>query len=268
VSRPGRTTSDRQRGTGRGTSPDAPAVTPLRARRRSRLLDRRRRLLIGAAALLVAAGLVAWVLLGSPFLAVRTVRVDGTGTLPADRVAAATGIRTGTPLARVDTAAAVARVRKLPQVAAVEVSRGWPHTVVVTVTERVPVAVVVTGGGQRALLDRDGVVFDTVTGDPPAGVVPLDVASPGPHDAATRAALAAVTALPGDVRGQVTGVVAHTPDDVTLALTDGRSVLWGSADQATRKAQVLKALLDRIEAGDLDPAATLDVSTPGSVVLR
>ena len=267
MSRPGRTTSDRERTPGAGASPDAAGVTPLKARRRSRRHERRRRLLIGAVAALVAAGSVAWILLGSPFLAVRTVRVDGAGALPAGQVAQVTGIRDGTPLARVDTDAAAAKVRELPQVAAVEVSRGWPHTVVVTVTERVPVAVVVSGG-RRALVDRDGVVFDTITGDPPAGVVPLDVASPGPRDAATRAALAAVTALPGDVRGQVTGVVAHTPDGVTLALTDGRSVLWGSADQATRKAQVLGALLDRIAAGDLDPAGTLDVSTPGSVVLR
>ncbi|MEU2349323.1 FtsQ-type POTRA domain-containing protein [Modestobacter sp. NPDC049651] len=267
MSRPGRTTSDRARATRRGASPDDPAVTPLRARRRSRQQERRRRLLTGAAVVVVAAGLVAWVVLGSSLLAVRTVRVDGVTALPADQVARASGIRTGTPLVRVDTAAAAARVRELPQVAGVAVDRGWPHTVVVTVTERVPVAVVVAGD-RRELVDRDGIVFDTVTGDPPAGVVPLDVARPGPDDPATRAALAAVTALPREVRAQVTGVVAHTPDDVTLTLTDGRSVLWGSADRTARKAQVLSALLARIEAGDLDPAATLDVSTPDSVVLR
>jgi cell division protein FtsQ len=63
-------------------------------------------------------------------------------------------------------------------------------------------------------------------------------------------------------------VTANTPDDVTLTLTDGRTVLWGSAAQTPRKAEVLSALLARIDAGDLDEAETLDVSTPDAVVLR
>jgi cell division protein FtsQ len=55
---------------------------------------------------------------------------------------------------------------------------------------------------------------------------------------------------------------------VTLALTGGRVVRWGSADLTDRKAQVLTALLEQIDAGTLEPADTFDVSTPDSVVLR
>jgi cell division protein FtsQ len=212
-------------------------------------------------------GALAWVVLGSPLLAVRSVQVDGEAGLTADQVVEVAGIPEGTPLVRVDTAAVAARVATLPQVASVEVTRGWPHTVVVTLAERVPVAVV-TDGGSRRLVDAGGVVFDTITGSPPAGVVPLDVPRPGPDDAATTAALGALAALPRDVRSEVTGVTARTADDVTLTLTDGRSVLWGSAAQTERKAEVLGALLDQIEAGTLEPAGTLDVSTPDSVVLR
>jgi cell division protein FtsQ len=216
---------------------------------------------------LLVAGAGAWVLLGSPLLAVRTVQVDGERTLSAEQVVQVAEITERTPLLRVNTAAAAARVARLPQVASVEVTRGWPGTVVVTVAERVPVAVVVQGG-TRQLVDAGGVVFDTITGDAPAGVVPLDVRDPGPDDAATTAALGALTALPRDVRAQVTGLAAHTADDVTLSLTDGRSVLWGSADRTERKAEVLGALLEQIDSGALDPAGTLDVSTPDSVVLR
>jgi cell division protein FtsQ len=217
-------------------------------------------------ALLLAAATV-WLVLGSPLLAVRSVQVDGTSVLSTAQVVAVAGVEEGAPLVRVDTAAAAARVAGLPQVASVEVTRGWPRTVVVTVVERVPVAVV-TESGTRSLVDRDGVLFDTITGDAPDGVVPLDVRSPGPDDAATTAGLGALTSLPADVRRQVTGVAARTPDDVTLTLTDGRTVLWGSAADADRKARVLGALLDQIEDGALDEADTLDVSTPDSVVLR
>jgi cell division protein FtsQ len=213
---------------------------------------------------LLVAGVAAWLVLASPVFAVRTVQVDGEARLSAEQVVQVAGIAEGTPLARVDTAAAAARVAALPQVASVEVTRGWPRTVVVTLAERVPVAVV-TDGGTRRLVDAGGVVFETITGTPPDGVVPLDVPDPGPEDAATTAALGALTALPPDVRDQV---AATSPDAVTLTLTDGRSVLWGSAAQTDRKAEVLGALLDQIDAGTLDPAGTLDVSTPDSVVLR
>jgi cell division protein FtsQ len=266
------TTRDRAKGgrSGRGAPPGGTTpVTPLRPRRRRvrRPVDPRRRLLTAAAAVLLVLGVLAWVVLGSPLLAVRTVQVDGEAGLTEAQVAEVAGISPGTPLVRVDTAAAAARVAALPQVASAEVARGWPNTVVVTVAERVPVAVVADGGTRR-LVDAGGVVFDTITGDPPAGVVPLDVPDPGPDDAATSAALGALTALPREVRSQVTGVAARTADDVTLTLTDGRSVLWGSAARTDRKAEVLDALLDQIDSGALDPADTVDVSTPDSVVLR
>jgi cell division protein FtsQ len=262
------TTRDRARG-GRAGGAGAAPVTPLRTRRRRnrRPVSLRRRLLVLLVSGALGVGLVGWLLLGSPLLAVRTVQVDGAAGLSEEEVVQTAGIAEGTPLLRVDTDAAAARVAALPQVASVEVTRGWPNTVVVTLAERVPVAVV-TEGGIRRLVDAGGVVFDTITGDPPAGVVPLDVPDPGPDDAATTAALGALTALPRDVRTEVTGVTARTADDVTLTLTDGRSVLWGSADRTERKAEVLGALLDQIESGTLDPADTLDVSTPDSVVLR
>jgi cell division protein FtsQ len=66
----------------------------------------------------------------------------------------------------------------------------------------------------------------------------------------------------------VTGVAARTADDVSLTLTDGRTVLWGSAARTDRKAEVLDALLEQMDSGALEPADTLDVSTPDSVVLR
>jgi cell division protein FtsQ len=204
---------------------------------------------------------------GSPLLAVSTVRVDGAGSLTTDQVRAAAGIDEGTPLLRVDVDAAADRVARLPQVASVQVTRGWPQTVVITVQERVPVAVV-ERSGTRSLVDADGVLFDTVTGEPPAGAVPLEVADPGPDDDATRAGLAALVELPRDVREQLAAVTVRSPRDVTLTLTDGTTVLWGTAAESDEKADVLVALLGQIAAGSLEPAATIDVSAPSAVVLR
>jgi len=263
VSRQGSTTRDRTRGARRGATPaGGSTVTRIRPK-----LDRRRKRLVVLGSVVLLVAVAAWVVLASPLLAVRAVQVDGTRTLSVEEVRQVAGVAEGTPLVRVDTAAAAARVSALPQVASATVTRGWPDRVVVTLVERTPVAVV-ESAGTRSLVDATGTVFDTITGDAPAGVVPLQVTDPGPDDAATRAALAAVVSLPDAVRTQVTSVTATGGDDVTLTLVDGTTVRWGSAEQADRKAEVLAAVLDQLAAGTVDPAAQIDVSSPEAVVLR
>jgi cell division protein FtsQ len=210
---------------------------------------------------------IVWLLLVSPVLGVSAVQVDGVRTLPPELVRETAGIEPGTPLLRVDVDAARARIARLPQVESVVVTRGWPHTVVVTVRERVALAVV-GEPGRRTLVDADGVLFDTVSGAPPSGVVPLDVAAPGPGDPATMAALTALEALSTTLRRQVESVAATTPDDITLTMTDGTSVRWGGAEKSGRKADALEAVMGQLADGALDPAATIDVSAPAAVVLR
>ncbi|MGY1803911.1 cell division protein FtsQ/DivIB [Blastococcus sp. SYSU D00922] len=253
--------ADKRRSTPR--RPPAP-VTPI-ARRRGRPRGRRRVLQLAGAVAAVA--VVAWLLLAGPVLAVRAVDVDGLVTLPAEQVQEAAGIGSGTPLLRVDVAAAEARVARLPQVASVEVTRDWPDSVVITVVERVPVAVV-GEPGRRSLVDADGVLFDMVTGETPEGVVPLDVAAPGPEDPATRAGIAAIASLPSDVREQVGAAAAASPDDITLTLSDGTVVRWGDASESRAKSAALEGLVEQIRTGALEPAGTIDVSTPDAVVLR
>jgi cell division protein FtsQ len=266
VTRPGTTTRDRAQGTPAPRTGGARGNRPPSARnRRSAHSLRRRRL----RRLLVVPALatVAWVLWASPLLAVRTVQVDGTVSLTAEEVRQAAGVAPGTPLLRVDVDAARARVAGLPQVAGVEVTRGWPSSVVITLTERVALAVVVSDG-QRHLIDDQGVLFDTITGDPPPGVVPLDVRHPGPGDPATAAGLGALASLPRDVRSDVVSAGAATAEDVRLTLADGTTVLWGDGGNSAAKGSVLVALLHQIAAGALEGARTIDVSAPDSVVLR
>jgi cell division protein FtsQ len=271
VNRTGSTTRDRsgrrrttdRRPTERRTG--AP-VTALPRRRPARRPSRRRRpLQLTVAALLLV--LATWALWAGPLLAVGTVQVDGTRTLPDEQVREAAGIEEGTPLLRVDVDAAAARVARLPQVADAEVTRGWPRSVVITIVERVPVAVV-GEAGRRSLVDADGVLFDTITGDPPDGVVPLEVADPGPDDPVTRAALDAVVALPARVRDDVAAAAAVSAEDVSLTLDDGTVVRWGGAAESETKADVLTALLTQFADGTLEPAETIDVSAPDAVVLR
>jgi cell division protein FtsQ len=286
VSRSGSTTRDRTRGARRPADPRSAADRGVAGGRRPSAAERlpsrrpgsgittlpRRRGWLGrrharrAITALVVLGL-GWALLAGPLLAVRTVQVDGVGTLPADLVRESAGIEVGLPLLRVDVAAAQERVAQLPQVASVEVARGWPSSVVITVVERVPVAIVGTPG-RRSLVDAEGVLFDSVTGQAPPGVVPLDVTRPGSDDPATMAGLAAVSALPTEVRRDVVRAAAASAEDISLTLTDGTTVRWGDAERSSAKAVALAGLLEQIDAGRIEPAQTIDVSTPSAVVLR
>lgn len=225
---------------------------------------RRRRLraalpVLVAGALVVVLAVTAWVVLGSPWLRADEVRVAGAQRVQQAQVDSAIGDQLGRPLARVDTAVVEERLERLSAVRSAQVVRVWPSTLDVRLTERVPVAAV-PGEGGVALVDDSGVVVETVP-EPPAGLAVVSedtVAAGGP---ALEAAVTVLRTMPEDLRASVAGTSAATPDSVTLALSSGAQVVWGSADESERKAAVLRILLAR-------PAQVYDVSAPGTPVTR
>jgi len=236
-----------------------PAGARLAARKRAERAGRRRVLLRRTAialAALLPVGLLGWVVLASPLLAVRSVAVTGTSRLTAAQVLAAADVAPGTPLALVDAGAVIRRVEALRPVADVQVTRGWPGTLRLRVVERRPAAAVRTGTGYL-LVDDHAVGFATVTALPP-GLVRLQVTHLDPRDPSSRAALAVLDELPQPLRRTVRLVRAASPAGVTLVLADGRSVLWGGVGDASLKATALRVLLRM-------PGRVFDVSRPGVV---
>lgn len=232
----------------------------LRARRRAERVRTARTLLLLLAAVAVVVG-TGWVALNSSLVEVREVTVEGTSRLSVGQVLEAAAVRGGESLFALDPDGVAERVQELPAVAAVEVNRDWPHRVVITVTERRPVAVV-TQQGTSTLLDASGVAFAQVA-RPPADLVPVTLGAPVVDDGAddARAAMAVLESLPPRVRRQVAQLHASSPDSVSFELRNGRRVVWGSAADGPRKSAVLLALLHR-------PATVYDVSTPEVVVTR
>src|SRR3954454_23093375 len=143
--------------------------------------------------------------------------------------------------------------------ATVKVTRHWPHGIVVSVTERRPVAAVAGTSGWQ-LVDINGVAFASV-GSPPSGLIPVRVGEPMSAGGAVeaRSALRVYRALPKSLRSQVMQLQAVTPQSVTFQLRNGREVVWGSPTDNARKLAVLRALLPR-------HAVRYDVSTPGVAV--
>jgi cell division protein FtsQ len=208
---------------------------------------------LAGAATLALVGVVAWVVFATSALGLRDIEVSGSAIAGPDKVRAVVAVAPGTPLARVDTGDVAARVRTLPSVADVAVSRSWPHTLVVEVIERTPVGVVPIPSG-FTVLDAGGVVFNEVLVRP-EGVVLFRLAAPGPTDPATRSALRVLSALTPPLRAALVEVVAESPTRIRLHLTEDRVVVWGDAERSDTKATVATALLG---AG----ANTIDVTVP------
>ena len=202
--------------------------------------------------LAIAAYFVVW---HTSAFAMTSVRVVGEQKVSAQQVTSAAALGIGTPLASVDTSGAAARVEKLPQIASARVSLDWPHTVVITVVERVAAALIPDGSAYD-VVDVSGVVFGKVN-TPTAGLPVIQVQGGVAVKAAVvPGALAALKALPADVERQVTGISASSAYSITLKLRGGATVNWGGGSDAAAKAADLTALLK------LRKAARYDVSAP------
>jgi cell division protein FtsQ len=214
---------------------------------------------LGITALLTAA-VAGWLVLASPWLRVSTVRVVGASTLDPVLIERRAAVPVGTPLARVDLGALQQRVREIPQIAAVDVTRSWPHTVTIRVVEAQPVAVIRDGAG-FGLVSASGQVYRTVA-QPPAGL-PLvaNESAALASDPGAQAALAVAVALgrdaPASLLRRVQSVRGLDAQDVRVKLRGGAEVRWGGALGTTAKAQAL-LLLIRTQPG----AQRYDVASP------
>jgi cell division protein FtsQ len=204
-------------------------------------------------------GTAAWLVFFSPVLGVRSVEIVGNVTLAPEVIRKAAAVPELHPLATVDLAQVEQRVRGIRQVASAKVDRVWPATLRIEVTEREPVAQIPVGS-QVAVLDRTGVVIELRDVAPPMLPV-LKVPAPGTGDPATTAALEVITSLPSHLAGRVRQVTADTGEDVTLGLSDGRTVVWGGTDRPEAKARILTSLLRK-------KAEVYDVSSPDVVTLK
>jgi cell division protein FtsQ len=265
--RGGRDRRERRSG-GAGARPSgAAAGSPGRARpirpRTSGPSRRRPGLWIGLAAGAVLLAVLAWLTLWSPVFDVREVRVAGAAPDQTEAVRAAAAVAPGTSLLWLDGDDVAVRVRTLPRTASVDVSRDWPGTLVVTVSERVPVLAAPAPGGGVLLVDATGFGYRTMPQHPdgvPTLTLPPGVL-PSPDEPGTRAAADVAVALPAGLRADVVEVRADGPYDVGFVLTGGREVRWGADADNERKAAVLAALLSR-------PGSVYDVSTPDLAVVR
>lgn len=230
--------------------------------------ERIRRLALQAGAGVAVAGLaLGWLLWGSQLTRVEEVNVtildprapssgqpltDGTQRARSAQILRHVAVPVGEPLVDVDTSELSRQVEELKRYSRVSVDRAWPDRVDIIVTPRVPVLAVANGGAAVQLLDGDGVAFERVD-QAPAGVPTATLS--GDRQAAGRAAVSALLALPGPRRDQVRELRIDPQGGLELQVGEVR-VRWGGSGHERLKGAVVDALVDSVG------ITTLDVSAP------
>jgi cell division protein FtsQ len=229
-------------------------------------LPKPRRLIISVVCLALLGAGSLWVLYGSQWLRVERVSASGTRVLTDGQVVEAADVPVGSPLISVDTDVIEARLRrKLPRIDSVDVVRSWPHGIGLKVTERTPVLIAEnTGkGGKYVEVDAKGVRYATVS-RAPKGVPALEITvSPSAGlrrfgtDRLAREAVRVAGSLPAAVARDTRVVKVRSYDSISLELSGGRTVLWGSGEKSGVKARTLSALMKAAP-----EARYFDVSVP------
>ena len=191
-----------------------------------------------ATIVLVLAFLV-WLVTMSPVFRVHEVKVQGNVLTTAEEIRFAAIVVPNSPMITLDTGNIAELVTELPAVRDADVSRDFPSTLVIDVTERSIIFQRVDGNTYQ-WVDDQGVIFSTST-EPVEGVplaVTADTDARVLHDVAE-----VVSELPPTLLARLERVQAKAVDRITLELDEGDLVVWGSAEQSALKADVLEPLL-------------------------
>ena len=235
-----------------------------------------RRLALAALALALAGAAVwgAWRLFDGPALRVQHVRVTGAQAASAEAIARAADLGGRSQFAFDSDEAAARVVAALPAVKAASVRREWPKGVVVAVTEHAGWAWW-QSGGQRVVIDADGVVVPTGRPPAPDAVTIHEIGATRtlePWSATDRGAAATVAQIVADARSQRLGLVPerfefHPDRGLVVRVAGGPDVVFGDWRNYAFKIAAWGALLDRIERERLE-ASEIDLRFGRQLVMR
>lgn len=179
-----------------------------------------------------------WSLYQSKWFIAQGVTVTGNSRLTAEQISLVAAVPIGNSLMSINTAAMTSQLMALPEIKVATVERGWPHTILIKVTERTPIAVAATINGFN-LIDSEGQNAGVVA-TPPVGLL---VISAVPDSKAMLGAINTLAAIPA--QWQLVGLAAATQDNIVATLGSGAVITFGSGERAADKVEVAQALMDK-----------------------
>lgn len=202
----------------------------------------------------------AYVLGWSSLFTVKQVVVVGSPN-PSESFVIEHSIRIGGKMARLESQTLAKSLKKYTWLDHSNISRNWLKGIVtVRVWTRTPIAQF-----QNHLVDETGVVFDLPSVD--TSHMPTIT---GQDDASVKFAVSILTALPEQLRAQVSGVLVHGSDSAILTINDLTlkrvlTVAWGDETNMALKVQVYQALVALPENSKIQK---IDLSAPHAPIVK
>ena len=195
-------------------------------------------------------------LVTTPIMSVKEIRVEGSDRVSSEKIVSALESQLGKPIALVSDAEIGAALEQFTALESYAVDLLPPSTVLIRITERIPVA-----------LDEDGQLLDAAgvnLGEPRSGEGDLPTivgvtAGTDEFDAVARV----LSNLSEVMLEQVTEITASSTQSIQLK-TEGETIIWGGPQDSRLKSDTVQALL----ASDAVEGKTIDVSAPEHPVVR
>ena len=211
---------------------EKPKIDPVQQR------IRRRRAALSIGGCLGIVAVLAAVAPFTPVVPMRGINVHGNHVLTEEYVQQLADIAPDTPMGRVDVRRAAQNIAADPWVETVTVSRDWPSSVDVEVTEHVAVAFIAQDDGTH-LIDSNGVDF--LVAEPPPQAIEL-VGAPV-EDAEAMAAVVDIAASISERARNEIAAIDVAPLNHVLRTNDGRTIVWGASEDNENKSYALEAVL-------------------------
>lgn len=195
-------------------------------------------------------------LVTTPIMSVKEIRVEGSDRVSSEKIVSALESQLGKPIALVSDAEIGAALEQFTALESYAVDLLPPSTVLIRITERIPVA-----------LNEDGQLVDAAgvnLGEPRSGEGDLPTivgvtAGTDEFDAVARV----LSNLSEVMLEQVTEITASSTQSIQLK-TEGETIIWGGPQDSRLKSDTVQALL----ASDAVEGKTIDVSAPEHPVVR
>ncbi len=200
--------------------------------------------------LLCSCLLATYFFLNSPYFSLQHIDVHGTKVLEVQEIIELSGLQPGINIMQLDAAEAAKRIAVHPKIKQITAQRRLPSTLVLTITEREPVALVVGQDGFIAV-DEEAVYLEKVSDlanwhFPLINGVPLD---PGLkvgdsiEAGGLKSALQLIVSLDQDFLQYVAEINAPSDLSVSLKTIQGVEVRFGEPTDLERKIGLMQSLL-------------------------
>ncbi|RJP29391.1 MAG: FtsQ-type POTRA domain-containing protein [Actinobacteria bacterium] len=238
--------------------------------KKEKRISRHVRILILGGLLLVSLAALLWVYTATGTLNVAKVEVRGNEVLDADYLRSLSGITRDTHLLKMDVKAVESAILSEPYVAGVDVSRQYPNTVVLQITERKPSAFIIQNG-KFNLVDQEGMILESADAMPPGliEIRDLDTQLLFPGMEVSGLDFATVTSLLGSLPPALREITTAVGLGAKGLYLEGKGtlVIYGEASELPRKNTIallaLSGLVDRYGAVEY-----IDVSFPDHPVIK